>query len=543
MGSGILELVQQTEYDQLLNGNPEVTFFKKVFYRYTPFSRENIIEYFDDEPQWGSEVACTLSKAGDMLSEMFVGIEIDATEVETLPISFKKVLYPNVNEMLLEDPYKTVAEVYISKLPSLDVTNNYFTLVQKLELEQVISEVLDYIDSLNINNDNQTVSNLYNFNLLSVTNPSLQNSNSMGILMENLLELFDSFDIFRLYILLDYISTLQTLTTYYVNNTYDKIQLSQTFSLLKNHEFNKLTSKLLVEWIELFAHFILKEIVLEVGGNVVDKYDCHYYNITMQLTKNLDSNAYQEMIYGKSASSNFFTVYIPLQFWFNKQSSYSLPCVALKYHEVKIKLLFNELENLVVTPGVSQYIKINKVWLYSDYMYLTKVERTKFTTSTLEYLIQQNQVITKTINSDKLNIDLNFFHPCKEIFWICHFNSDLISPYYFIPSTTTNPILSSQIYFNNHAFSSFSDISYYSQVQPYETHSRTTDNGISLYSFSLFPENSQPSGSVDISYIPSKYIKLTFDEKVLTYSAEVRLYATNYNILKISNGFARLLFE
>jgi hypothetical protein len=55
------------------------------------------------------------------------------------------------------------------------------------------------------------------------------------------------------------------------------------------------------------------------------------------------------------------------------------------------------------------------------------------------------------------------------------------------------------IQLNGHDRFSARQGSYFNYVQPYQHHSSTPSDGVNVYSFALFPEEVQPSGSVNIS--------------------------------------------
>ena len=53
------------------------TFFKAIYYRYTHFSKENIIENFDNNPEWDKICYCKLSKVGDLIKSITLKIDIN----------------------------------------------------------------------------------------------------------------------------------------------------------------------------------------------------------------------------------------------------------------------------------------------------------------------------------------------------------------------------------------------------------------------------------------------------------------------------------
>ena len=87
--------------------------------------------------------------------------------------------------------------------------------------------------------------------------------------------------------------------------------------------------------------------------------------------------------------------------------------------------------------------------------------------------------------------------------------------------------------------------SYFSSVQPYQHHSRTPSTGINVYSFALRPEEHQPSGTCNFSRIDKATLQLTvsINTVVRTNTAQVRVYALNYNVLRVMSGMGGLAYS
>ena len=62
----LLQLIAKGERENILTGNPEVTFFKKTFKRYTNFAFESIRQEFKGTTKFGNRVECKLDKVGDL---------------------------------------------------------------------------------------------------------------------------------------------------------------------------------------------------------------------------------------------------------------------------------------------------------------------------------------------------------------------------------------------------------------------------------------------------------------------------------------------
>jgi len=87
--------------------------------------------------------------------------------------------------------------------------------------------------------------------------------------------------------------------------------------------------------------------------------------------------------------------------------------------------------------------------------------------------------------------------------------------------------------------------SYFDRVQPYQHHCRTPSTGINCYSFALRPEEHQPSGTCNFSRIDKATLQLTVSlNTVIRYNtAQVRVYALNYNVLRVMSGMGGLAYS
>jgi hypothetical protein len=87
--------------------------------------------------------------------------------------------------------------------------------------------------------------------------------------------------------------------------------------------------------------------------------------------------------------------------------------------------------------------------------------------------------------------------------------------------------------------------SYFGTVQPYQHHTRTPSTGINVYSFALRPEEHQPSGSCNFSRIDKATLQLTVSLNTVLGSntAQVRVYALNYNVLRVMSGMGGLAYS
>jgi hypothetical protein len=163
------------------------------------------------------------------------------------------------------------------------------------------------------------------------------------------------------------------------------------------------------------------------------------------------------------------TLYVPLQFWYCKNPGLAIPLIALQYHEVKIVLEMNYLENMLwavsstaddtapvqIGGGKSGYFKqatgvysntcLVCASLYVDYVFLDTDERRRMAQNPHEYLIEQLQFTgDQSIGSSSNKIQLNFNHPCKELIWVVQPACNVDYCGQFQPFTQQNMLLGAQ---------------------------------------------------------------------------------------------------
>jgi hypothetical protein len=242
-----------------------------------------------------------------------------------------------------------------------------------------------------------------------------------------------------------------------------------------------------------------------------------------------------------------------------------------------------------------QLTNIDDCSLYVDYIFLDTDERRRFAQVSHEYLIEQLQFTGDESTSGNTNkIKMNFNHPCKELIWIVQPDDHVtnkaplgkqwfnytdkfdfsvvdvqedtdyfadgvsIATYPDNPGAGTlvvtyvpggdNPVFEAKIQLNGHDRMAQMDGVYYNMVQPYQHHQNVPSKGINVYSFALKPEEHQPSGTCNMSRIDNATLQLELTP-ITTYrsganrTAKVRIYAVNYNVLRIMSGMGGLAYS
>ena len=89
---------------------------------------------------------------------------------------------------------------------------------------------------------------------------------------------------------------------------------------------------------------------------------------------------------------------------------------------------------------------------------------------------------------------------------------------------------------------------YFNTIQPFQHHTAIPAVGINVYSFAISPELSQPSGTCNFSRIDQAQLNVTLNPDTFvatdgnansTTSAKLRIYAVNFNVLRVMSGMGK----
>lgn len=105
-----------------------------------------------------------------------------------------------------------------------------------------------------------------------------------------------------------------------------------------------------------------------------------------------------------------------------------------------------------------------------------------------------------------------------------------------------NPVVRAKLQLNGHDRFQERLGSYFNLVQPFQHHTNIPITGINVYSFALKPEEHQPSGTCNMSRIDSAVLQLQLTPKAAL-GSKIRVYATNYNVLRIMSGMGGLAYS
>ena len=100
-----------------------------------------------------------------------------------------------------------------------------------------------------------------------------------------------------------------------------------------------------------------------------------------------------------------------------------------------------------------------------------------------------------------------------------------------------------KIKINNHNLYSKKDQIYYNNVICHNITNSSADDGFYFLTFSLYPEENQPSGYLNFNKIDETVLIMDINSEILNNPAEIKIFTKEYNLLKIMGGQGGLLWQ
>jgi hypothetical protein len=312
------------------------------------------------------------------------------------------------------------------------------------------------------------------------------------------------------------------------------------------------------------GHALIKRVDIEIGGQIIDRHYSDWLNIWSELACRPECRAgMDEMVGNNIQTLTGGRLYVPLQFWFNKQSGAALPLCALHAHDIRLR--FEIRENVMLTYDGTRFGRAPPITgddfmrIYVDYIYLDEVERERICKAEqMEYLIEQvqyngdvqyagtNNTLVSATRVSKT--EMNFMHHVKELLWVFIKTYPDIdyNPYFKYGNNGVDIFTSARLSFNGHELHNIGTPDYYLRIQNRENHTNMPrynaqyNQRIYTYSFGLHVEKWQPSGTVNMSRIDDVILTTKYADIADDWS--LKLFAVSYNILRIEKGMATLVF-
>ena len=313
-----------------------------------------------------------------------------------------------------------------------------------------------------------------------------------------------------------------------------------------------------VYWARSIGTHIIEYAELLIGGQPIEKITGEYIYMHQQLY-NTDDDVDQTLYFlnghgGQVLSySGEYTYFIDLPFYFYRNPALAIPTCALTKQIIEVRIKTRPLSQLIDGGGqAGDTGLIKNISIDTEFVYVTPEETAFLMSKPLDYVITQLQMSQFKMKpgETKKSVMLNFTHPVRELLFVSQSDEEFKL---YNGSIKYNDIVSAELRFNNETvFSRDAKFLMYEQAFKYHVNTPSSEifiDGVNnsaskfgMYSFGLNPEVPYPTGQVNMSRIIHKLFTIEIDPPTTEYSNNTRIYAINYNVLRIQSGLAGLKF-
>lgn len=487
MPGGLLQIASSGVQDSYLTGDPQITFFKKIYRRHTNFSMQTIEVSLDHTPDFGQSFFINLPNNGDLIHRCFFEITIPKLNINDNSIT--NTDYINIKK---------------NKLRTIDVK----TKMWKKEYDSLsgFSNIqIEFYRKLNILLKSSDI------NFQNILNLGIIEKNRSSVSLEAIIFTIDEALVSKLDIIgyvinlnktfgttnseinktITYDTFVNNVNILYRNNIY-QLKYYHSNYIYNKKEYEEVNlGEIKYSWIKNLGHHYFTNYELELDGRIIENYSSDYLNIhqSHNLTDDMMKN-YDEMIGNVSelnkidSNKKDYTLYVPLIFWFNRSSTYSLPLVAMSNSSAKINVDINDLTNLIYFEDYKyEYDNLVKYKLsFNDHVKNTNnltIKGLDYTNSNvsysdfsnIEYLQNERLYIYNFKTITKELIALKFPSLSSNVInkFFTNYSSDGINITYSeylayrinLPQVTDVDIKQISKYLHNYNYSEFSDYNLY----------------------------------------------------------------------------------
>lgn len=483
MGGGLMQLVAYGAQDIYLTGNPQITFFKVIYRRHTNFAMESIEQTFNGQADFGKKVTATVSRNGDLIHRVYLRVELPTVSVPAASSSSAYTGFRWLNWL----GHILVKNVEI-EIGGQRIDKHYGDWLHIWnELTQSAGHQLGYANL--VGNVPQLTTPLFNTNTGGAATVPGQ----------------------VLYIPLEF---------WFCRNP----GLALPLIALQYHE-------------------------VKINLELRDARDCYWAGTTADTGANWTTSL-SAVTVPSLASASLFVDYIyldtderrrfaqvsheylieQLQFTGDESTSNTNNKFKLNFNHPVKELVWVVQRDEVVTDQTGSVAAashaLGKQWFnYTDKPDLTYNSSGVWTGS--------NATLVNTSDREAGSMPGVAAGGANNVFIPVSFEDG------------KNPVSLAKLQLNGHDRFSERDGKYFNVVQPYQHHENVPCAGVNVYSFALKPEEHQPSGTCNMSRIDNATLQVTLTPAAVTggSTVKVRVYAVNYNVLRIMSGMGGLAYS
>ena len=297
-------------------------------------------------------------------------------------------------------------------------------------------------------------------------------------------------------------------------------------------------------YVDSVGTYMIDNAELRIGGQLVQRLTGEQIELYNDLYVPYENQPGLKLLTGKQDTSNVFdpgrTYYTNLPFYFYGNNELSIPVAALDRSDLEVAVTFRPFTGLTYVSNIASVDQSMSATMIVEYGYLSENEVKWMRRNRLEYLITQTQATSFVLapGFSTGTFKLPFVNPVRELYVVIQNQST--APYDFTNNGLTNLGLS----FNGQEYLSRQviDAQYLQYVQAFQKYNVTPVRKFYVYSFANDPMNPRPTGQINFSRMKDTTLDITLLPLAGQYR-NMRVYATSYNILRIENGLAGIMFN
>jgi hypothetical protein len=605
MGSGgLLALISYGTQNVILNGNPKMTYFYKVFKSYSHFSMENITVAFNSQNDitFDNPVSLRLKipRNGDLMSEMIFSFtlpDIYSKYVDSRAYQYEFQWTRCIGAAIIQSVQFNIGGQKIQEFDGTYIMTRAYTDMDSDSLDKwsyLVGDTPEMTDPLN----GRYAGQLYYQGQLFPAYPTVKSSSPANITV------------------LEYNTGAITLTRAsgavpVVGYSVSGPGIPNNAIIVSVSPYNRFTGP--IDYNPDSANTNLTTFTISAPVTTTT---------TIQTALRITSPqpiASRPSIVGRD-------IHVPLPFWFTEATSNAVPLVGLQNQECEVVLTLNPISQLYniqdtsgnrvnptkttavigedtdnilagnptyndsivditnfltdfgTTPPTFTSIYINPR-VQITYIYLPKEEQEIFATRPLSYIVPQVTpiLLSNIVSRNTYDLDIHLaitrlLFAQRRSDWIyrndfanfTNWSTWPIAPFRFIPTMLRNsngdPAFSSsgllvtggqqdiirniRILCNGNELQELKTVDFFTRYSPYRYTAGKGMPGLAVYSFELSHSPTQPSGSINASYI--RKFQVDIDVWPLppnfNYLYEVTVYAENLNFLEVVSGMGGLKY-
>src|SRR6056300_44432 len=339
-------------------------------------------------------------------------------------------------------------------------------------------------------------------------------------------------------------------------------------------------------YIDSVGHALIEYVDLIVGGKIIQRLPSDYLQIYSEHSVTQTKQRALDQLIGKyperaisarvsdkeilchlGASFDVQECFVDLPFYFYNNPELAVPLCAIKQQEVEIEVKLRDYEDVIAKvdgsrPSFTEVLKLLEFQLCAEVVFLDPCERLKVENEKRDYVITQVQQnvfdVAQAVQAAEFKLD--FYNPVRELYFVIQRRGstgtgegEYVTPFDY--DNTLEQTGDKYILYENLDYLTLDldgqpiitqetgNVIFLKAVQAAIHHSKTQlIRRFYSYSFALEPEKWYPTGQINFSLVKEQILNLSLTP-CTDYARQVRVYAVSHNILRVTEGTARTLFD